>query len=1536
MSGRQFPSPENNKRNDGARRPNNNHHHSRPASSINGPGQQRRHPNNDVPPPYSRVSHNDSRWREPAGRPAPKNHVSSLQRQPAHPGKANRGTSFAERRKLQEKREFDRSFALSATENDAKTSGDDALRRQNIGGATAAGTSSKPTSDDIDSANLTELRSTQEKTSINLANYDFSGKRLGSSAHQQFVVVNQNNKAAGPGGVSNTRASSSAAPSTAPITKPSSILKRSTTRPSSILKTSSRSFQTAQSTTNQKQQSNQQGSTVTNKVDWGDNSTREIESRISPVPASFINNNGPPTNIGNINNYMRQNSNDSTSSHQNISVPNNHSFHRDTGGGEHPLSPPNNGVLNRSNSGGSVGSNTGSRPNFGFNAPCRIAQHKGLHKWKDCPNNPHSEHYNGISFKTASHQQLVESMQQFEMKRQQQQIQQQKKLKQQQQRQLQQKQQKGQLAGTKRPLPPPVVAASSLKRPAIASKSNSNTVVAAARRKESERSNLFNTTKSARTPASNQHHLKPHVPAGSTVIPKKKPALQQETQKLRNLTQTTDLHFPRKQQQKPKKTEPRKEHQRNVEFKNGRFQRRTSNHMAPSGQDAVPIEKQTSGRLVTKAKKPATTMRRQDSTDSAVQHRNNKKNTTRTGYDTDESHHTLMDNEIVEIDDFGNFGLEGNEDVNGDEKKKKALPASHSNITGVDFTITGDPKKNSGQKSKEEKKVSSATALSTRNGADVTIPKVSKKIAATNAEKKEKKKKKQKQKKVSAETHPNGSSVGSKNQIVLTKKVSALEEKEKASPAIQSSSNSSEATKPRNKAAKKSMPAKEKENNTDVEKDDKQPNADDKIVEKKKKKRRRRKRTKICKKPGCSSLRLKGKKFCKDHATPAASVGDGSDKLSTRPTKPSALTLTENVPRLEDKANKHGVKRKAPSEPTIVMTSLARDNDVPMATTLSSNKRKAAESYRSDDTNNRTEQSDDNRRNLPDLGDAEVEEMESDLFNLLDETIKICYEDYIEQNKIVKDDLSEEQAKFKTSAEGNRHLSDRSSLSKEPSSTDEIGTANKENMPSELQNTLTDSMSMGTEGDSEDDEQIPLFYTCDKCDRVFFAKSQVEDHENKCTKDTNANGKVFTNPNDIAEYYEKYHVRGELKPDCVIFYRPPLTSPCENSGRTISPEDFERRSTKNEIQQNLLDKFTSNMSPKATPATKKNADTDFQVDSNNSRHTCMVMNAVEHLSSTVIDGNNGLPSQTITTLCSETGKSVATTIYHTDFLFDKNVLNSCCIFCAETLYTFRVEIKPSKIPNSGLGAFLTFVSARVLTKAASERCSRLLSEHRTYDENGDIFVKTQEELAAEVYGGRKMRVTLKGDNLHHNDNSLYWSKERQRHLTRHIEEHGTILDHFDEDEICCKVNSEVKKYRSKIREGERIGFLGIHSESDYVEDKNVVFSSEKKGLGMLELGRYGPHRRVDVKDNLHFDFKTFVYDFEPSEWSYGVSEQRLGRNQAVDITDDATGQVHSLARKNTPIYVNEGKLVLQSVLCAASVVLMISNIDPCLAPLSRS
>lgn len=596
-----------------------------------------------------------------------------------------------------------------------------------------------------------------------------------------------------------------------------------------------------------------------------------------------------------------------------------------------------------------------------------------------------------------------------------------------------------------------------------------------------------------------------------------------------------------------------------MEWKNGRFQRRTSN-LAPSGLDAVPIAKQTSGRLVTKAKKPSSL----SSARSGIAHRGNNDNIAGgMEDDTDESNHTLMDDEM-EVDGFGinDYSV----DTNDSGDKEKAAPATPSISSNFEFKFTRNPGKNSGSAIRKKKKNKDDDATGNKEKAATAAP-------------------------------SDDSSFGSKTTTV--------------------SGKNSEST---NRTQRK------KKDDDGDEKDDKKKK-DNAKVEKKKKKSK-----KECKKSGCTTERLKGNKFCKAHAIASKKSDDASpggiDSLSAKSTKPAALEA-ENDPGKKVKAKKRRVKRKSPPEATL---------DVPAVGTSSANKRQ-----RSNDDRNPSDQLEIVEDvTLPDLEDDEIGEMETDLFNLLDETIKIRYQDYVEENQINEDLFAEEQTSLEIRTEEDESPPDESSVSKQASSRNEVETRNKENMPSALLNSLTDSVSVDAGHDSEDDEQIPLFYTCEKCDRVFFAKSQVTDHENQCTREV-VDGRVFTHPNEIAEYYENYHTEGEIKSDCVIFYCPPLTTPHHNSGRTISPEDFEARGgERNDLPQNLLGDFmSSKKSPKAVSATKeKKIETDFEIDPKNNKHDCEIMNAVEHLSSTIISPDSGLPSQTITTLCPDTGKGI--------------------------------------------------------------------------------------------------------------------------------------------------------------------------------------------------------------------------------------------------------------------------------------------------------
>ena len=77
-----------------------------------------------------------------------------------------------------------------------------------------------------------------------------------------------------------------------------------------------------------------------------------------------------------------------------------------------------------------------------------------------------------------------------------------------------------------------------------------------------------------------------------------------------------------------------------------------------------------------------------------------------------------------------------------------------------------------------------------------------------------------------------------------------------------------------------------------------------------------------------------------------------------------------------------------------------------------------------------------------------------------------------------------------------------------------------------------------------------------------------------------------------------------------------------------------------------------------------------------------------------------------------------------------------------------------------------------------------------------------------------MNVTLTGDNLHYNDNNIYWSKKRFRKYATESNRRDS-MESFDENEVDCDVHDEVKKLRNTVPDGQGIGFLGINKESDY-------------------------------------------------------------------------------------------------------------------------
>jgi len=157
------------------------------------------------------------------------------------------------------------------------------------------------------------------------------------------------------------------------------------------------------------------------------------------------------------------------------------------------------------------------------------------------------------------------------------------------------------------------------------------------------------------------------------------------------------------------------------------------------------------------------------------------------------------------------------------------------------------------------------------------------------------------------------------------------------------------------------------------------------------------------------------------------------------------------------------------------------------------------------------------------------------------------------------------------------------------------------------------------------------------------------------------------------------------------------------------------------------------------------------------------------------------------------------------------------------------------VANAGKGAFLTFLGARELKPHCKEKGARKM-ECRITKTSKDII--TMRPLQVQTPGGYNATLTLTGENLHGNNNNPYWpatmepleaimpgGRRRQRVLL-----HGQNLHYDSEDEILSPGASP-----------KRIGFLGIHVESDYTRKSSKTFSMRDVSIN---LGRYGPLKKA--------------------------------------------------------------------------------------------
>lgn len=288
----------------------------------------------------------------------------------------------------------------------------------------------------------------------------------------------------------------------------------------------------------------------------------------------------------------------------------------------------------------------------------------------------------------------------------------------------------------------------------------------------------------------------------------------------------------------------------------------------------------------------------------------------------------------------------------------------------------------------------------------------------------------------------------------------------------------------------------------------------------------------------------------------------------------------------------------------------------------------------------------------------------------------------------------------------------------------------------------------------------------------------------------------------------------------------------------------------------------------------------------------------------------------------------------------------------DILYDFKVTIRQSQIENSGYGAFLTYLGARLLNEERRGRTWDVLdnSSGRPPDASLKPLEATFRRTEPIFPGSHRATVKLKGENLDEYGGEEYWADTQNDLFAVMGGSKNKIKIKLTDNNNELHDNGQDLLASRNLQPGEiPIGFRHLHRESHY-EKVSIPFCSYFVGCGLIDLGRYGPFRRSDRKTELEFGIKDFIFEHEPSGesnvnflcefslldivlrffcssqlnhlrflsgWMFGVDEKLRGEDQAIDITDDRTGETHMEAQEHIPMYVNEvgyNKKLVQNVL----------------------
>lgn len=286
----------------------------------------------------------------------------------------------------------------------------------------------------------------------------------------------------------------------------------------------------------------------------------------------------------------------------------------------------------------------------------------------------------------------------------------------------------------------------------------------------------------------------------------------------------------------------------------------------------------------------------------------------------------------------------------------------------------------------------------------------------------------------------------------------------------------------------------------------------------------------------------------------------------------------------------------------------------------------------------------------------------------------------------------------------------------------------------------------------------------------------------------------------------------------------------------------------------------------------------------------------------------------------------------------------------DILYDFKVSIRQSQIPNSGYGAFLTYLGARLLNEERRGRTWDVL------DNSSQAVPKQLEATFRRVKpifpDSHLVTVTIKGENVDEYGEGECWADTEDDLFAVMKGSKNEVKIKLTDNKGELHDNGQDLLASRNLKPGETpIGFRNFHKEAQY-ERVPIPFCSHYPGCGFVDLGRYGPFRLSDRKTELEFGIKDFIFEHEPSGeyihsssslrmlsllfaiffcssckvyssyciltgWMFGVEVPFRGEDQTIDITDDRTGETHICAQEHIPMYVNEvghNKELVQNIL----------------------